>query len=309
MGQTGVPARSSLLLRGISERCAEKGGAFVLRTCYWGARQPAAEARSAHGVQCSALRGPDRWAVSSSAARIWSVVGGVSANAVLAEGRLCRVAGGGCALAPARVGRARGPAPLRDASTVERCSQRPSRERGRATTGPNGGGTGGPHRGRHPGPSVALTVTPADQGGREQVAALAEQSSRSPVAPWSSPMSIRVHRTQRRRSRAAVRTKAGGGQTSHGKTRVRAAAQTLGGRTKLRLAARFRRLARDYERLDTTLKGLHLLAFATTHAAKPSENSQLKFLTGATYRQPAGSRERMRPIGQKCTGGDFGRIS
>jgi len=27
--------------------------------------------------------------------------------------------------------------------------------------------------------------------------------------------------------------------------------------------ARFRRLARDYERLDTTLKGLHLLAFAT----------------------------------------------
>jgi hypothetical protein len=29
------------------------------------------------------------------------------------------------------------------------------------------------------------------------------------------------------------------------------------------LPPRFRRLARDYERLDTTLKGLHLLAFAT----------------------------------------------
>jgi hypothetical protein len=28
-------------------------------------------------------------------------------------------------------------------------------------------------------------------------------------------------------------------------------------------AARFRLLSRDYERLDTTLKGLHLLAFAT----------------------------------------------
>ena len=28
-------------------------------------------------------------------------------------------------------------------------------------------------------------------------------------------------------------------------------------------AARFRRLATDYERLDITLKGLHLLAFAT----------------------------------------------
>ena len=32
--------------------------------------------------------------------------------------------------------------------------------------------------------------------------------------------------------------------------------------TKLCLAARFRRLARDYERLQTTLKGLHYVAFA-----------------------------------------------
>jgi hypothetical protein len=32
--------------------------------------------------------------------------------------------------------------------------------------------------------------------------------------------------------------------------------------------ARFRRLARDYERLPDTLKGLHLLAFAVLMLAK-----------------------------------------
>jgi transposase len=33
-------------------------------------------------------------------------------------------------------------------------------------------------------------------------------------------------------------------------------------------AARFRRLARDYERLETTLKGLHYIAFATLMCAR-----------------------------------------
>ena len=33
-------------------------------------------------------------------------------------------------------------------------------------------------------------------------------------------------------------------------------------------AARFRRLARDYERLDTTLKGLHYVAFAILMCAR-----------------------------------------
>ena len=32
--------------------------------------------------------------------------------------------------------------------------------------------------------------------------------------------------------------------------------------------ARFRRLARDYERLETTLKGLHYIAFATLMCAR-----------------------------------------
>jgi len=33
-------------------------------------------------------------------------------------------------------------------------------------------------------------------------------------------------------------------------------------------AARFRRLARDYERLDTTLKGLHFVAFTILMAER-----------------------------------------
>jgi transposase len=36
-------------------------------------------------------------------------------------------------------------------------------------------------------------------------------------------------------------------------------------------AARFRRLARDYERLETTLKGLHYIAFATLMCARSLE--------------------------------------
>ena len=41
-------------------------------------------------------------------------------------------------------------------------------------------------------------------------------------------------------------------------------------------AARFRRLARDYERLDTTLKGFHYIAFAvlmTTRLVNPAIQS------------------------------------
>jgi hypothetical protein len=53
------------------------------------------------------------------------------------------------------------------------------------------------------------------------------------------------------------------GQAPHGKTRLRAAATSWVVERSFAWTARFRRLARDYERLDTTLKGLHRLAFAT----------------------------------------------
>ncbi len=56
-------------------------------------------------------------------------------------------------------------------------------------------------------------------------------------------------------------------QISARKTRLRAPAQTMGRRTKLRMG-RFTRLARDYERLNTTLKGFHSLAFAILMTAK-----------------------------------------
>jgi hypothetical protein len=51
-------------------------------------------------------------------------------------------------------------------------------------------------------------------------------------------------------------------------------------------AARFRRLARDYERLDTTLKGLHLLAFATLMLRNLADTLKLKFLTGSRQNDP-----------------------
>ena len=38
-------------------------------------------------------------------------------------------------------------------------------------------------------------------------------------------------------------------------------------------AARFRRLARDYERLDTTLKGFHYIAFALLMTNKPIQTA------------------------------------
>lgn len=63
-----------------------------------------------HGVQRGALCGRDRWAVAFSAARVRSVVGGLSAEAALVEGWLLRTAGGGRAFASARVGWAQGPA-------------------------------------------------------------------------------------------------------------------------------------------------------------------------------------------------------
>ncbi len=50
-------------------------------------------------------------------------------------------------------------------------------------------------------------------------------------------------------------------------------------------AARFRRLARDYERLAETLAALHYLAFAITHAGKPRSTTRAKLITGSRHRQ------------------------
>ena len=111
---------------------------------------------------------------------------------------------------------------------------------------------------------LALTVTPADQGDREQVAALAEQVQE--VTGGTVKLAyVDQGYTGPNAAEAAEQ---------HG-LRLEVVKHPMAKRGFVLLprrwvversfawAARFRRLARDYERLDTTLKGLHLLAFAT----------------------------------------------
>ena len=111
---------------------------------------------------------------------------------------------------------------------------------------------------------LALTVTPADQGDREQVAALAEQVQQT-TGNTVEMAYVDQGYTGPNAAEAAAQ---------HG-LRLEVVKHPMAKRGFVLLprrwvversfawAARFRRLARDYERLDTTLKGLHLLAFAT----------------------------------------------
>ena len=111
---------------------------------------------------------------------------------------------------------------------------------------------------------AALTVTSADQGDREQVAALAEEVQQ--VTGGTVELAyVDQGYTGPNAAEAAQQ---------HG-LRLEVVKHPMAKRGFVLLprrwvversfawAARFRRLARDYERLDTTLKGLHLLAFAT----------------------------------------------
>ena len=109
-----------------------------------------------------------------------------------------------------------------------------------------------------------LTVTSADQGDREQVAALAQEVQQ--VTGGTVELAyVDQGYTGPNVAQAAQQ---------HG-LRLEVVKHPMAKRGFVLLprrwiversfawAARFRRLARDYERLDTTLKGLHLLAFAT----------------------------------------------
>jgi transposase len=110
---------------------------------------------------------------------------------------------------------------------------------------------------------LALTVTPADRGDREQVAALAEQVQA--VTGGTVEMAyVDQGYTGPNAAEAAQQ---------HG-LRLEVVKHPMAKRGFVLLprrwvversfawAARFRRLARDYGRLDTTLKGLHHIAFA-----------------------------------------------
>jgi transposase len=110
---------------------------------------------------------------------------------------------------------------------------------------------------------LALTVTPADQGDRTQVEALAQQIQQ--VTGDTVELAYVDQGYTGENAAAAAQ--------DHG-IRLEVVKHPMAKRGFVLLprrwvversfawAARFRRLARDYERLDTTLKGLHYLSFA-----------------------------------------------
>ena len=110
---------------------------------------------------------------------------------------------------------------------------------------------------------LALKVTPADQGDREQVAALAEEIQ---LVTGSTVELAYV-------DQGYTGPNAAQAASEHG-IRLEVVKHPLAKRGFVLLprrwvversfawAARFRRLARDYERLDSTLKGFHYIAFA-----------------------------------------------
>jgi|SRR5271168_490898 len=83
---------------------------------------------------------------------------------------------------------------------------------------------------------LALTVTPADQGDREQVAALAEELAAGDRGHGRTGLCRPgLHWPQRCPSRPTTWPAARSGQAPHGKTRLRADATPLGRRAQLRL--------------------------------------------------------------------------
>jgi transposase len=116
---------------------------------------------------------------------------------------------------------------------------------------------------------MALTVTPADQGDRAQVAALAEQ-----VQQVTGDTVDLAYVDQGYTGEAAAEA-----AQKHG-IRLEVVKHPMAKRGFVLLprrwvversfawAARFRRLARDYERLDATLKGFHYLSFACIMLAR-----------------------------------------
>jgi Transposase DDE domain len=126
------------------------------------------------------------------AARFAALVRGVSADAALAQGGLFRVAGRGRAVAAARVGgrKSQPTAVVIDSRTLQSTPE----------SGARAGYDGAKRRKGSKvhiavdtlGHLLALTVTPADQGDREQVAALAEEVQQVTGGTVDWPMETRV---------------------------------------------------------------------------------------------------------------------
>ena len=135
-----------------------------------------------------------------------------------------------------------------------------------------------PHRVDTLGHLLVLTVTPADRGDREQVAALAEQVQH--VTGGTVEMAYVTGATPDRTppNRSTAWPAAGSGQTPDGEERLCPAATTLGGRTKLPLG-------RGIQKTRQTTNGSTLRSetpparLRHPNAKKFGQNSHVKFLT------------------------------
>ena len=122
---------------------------------------------------------------------------------------------------------------------------------------------------------LALTVTAADEGDRTQVAALAEQVQQVQQVQQVTGNTVELAYVDQ----GYTGPNAAEAAQQHG-IRLEVVKHPMAKRGFVLLpkrwvdersfawAARFRRLARDYERLDTTLKGLHFIAFAILMSAR-----------------------------------------
>ncbi len=107
---------------------------------------------------------------------------------------------------------------------------------------------------------LALHVTPANAQDRAQVATLAAAVRAETGETVTLAYVDQGYTGDRRRRRRGARDHAGGGEAARRQARLRPVAPPLGGGAQFRWMSRFRRLARDYERLPGTLAGLHLVA-------------------------------------------------
>jgi len=116
---------------------------------------------------------------------------------------------------------------------------------------------------------LALTVTPADHGDREQVGALAEQVQQATGSSVDLAYADQGY-TGPKASEAAQQHGIRLEVVKHpmAKRGFVLLPRRWGVERSFAWAARFRRLARDYERLDSTLKGIHCIAFAILMTAK-----------------------------------------
>jgi len=103
----------------------------------------------------------------------------------------------------------------------------------------------------------------ADQQDRSRVKQLAKDVQQATGNSVSLAFrGSRLHRRSTGRRRGKERHRIVGGETARGQTRLRVCYARWVVERSFGWLARFRRLARDYERLATTLAGLHFVAFA-----------------------------------------------